>query len=541
MRYTVGLDFGTHQTKVCIEDASNPAQKIYEFFEFDMSYGNKTVFLPSIVQINEDDTLSYGFVDESQCKTMPNTKTEKPGLELPQEPKLTYPPKPATIQNPLKPKMDSLRGSSIKDQLLYQQNFPKHIEKWEAYCKKIEEQNKKKFEDWELECNAIRIDYNFDLEEYNKEVERLTNRYNVMLKQWEADNLPQKQIFRYFKLATFSSQFWKYKIKPEIITVWYLTFVLFKLQEKFGNEFYTQMGIPFNIIQAEAEKQKKIAYSILIAANVLISEYKTLNNFLKTKYTELLKNTELFDYNEQDIIDYGINIIPEAFAGLSSLTQQRRLERGMHLLIDIGGGTSDIAFFTITDNALPNIHAVVSFPQGLNFIFEEYTKNNPISLSEAQQRFRHNQTEFNDSISIYHRQLEYKTKSVLERVEKEFINRQPIHKIDISALRTALENKPVVYCGGGSTYKCMRTSLANFTDLRLITKSLLNISYIKNKNIDDSMFTILATSYGLSIQMVNDIEMTPIENVFDHLPRVEKENSTKRNWISDYEHGLSDT
>ena len=262
---------------------------------------------------------------------------------------------------------------------------------------------------------------------------------------------------------------------------------------------------------------------------------------MNTKYTELLQNTELFDYNEQDLFDHGLNVIPEAFAGLSSLTQQRRLESGMHLLVDIGGGTSDIAFFTISNNALPNIHAVVSFPQGLNFIFEEYTKNNPISLSEAQQRFRHNQYEFNDSISVYHSYLECETKSLLKRVEKEFINRQPIHNIDISELRTALKNKPVVYCGGGSKYNCMRISLHNFTDLRLITKDLLNIPYIKNNNIDDSAFTILATSYGLSIQVENEIEMTPIENVFDHLPRIEKENCTKGNWISDYEHGLSDT
>lgn len=535
MSYTVGLDFGTHQTKVCIENASNPAHKIYEFFEFDMLDGNKTVFLPSIVQINKDDTLSYGFVDESQCKTMPNAKTEKPVLELPEKIELINPPEPVTIQKPLKPRKDNLRGLPMRDQLLYQQNYSECIEKWEEECKKIEEINNKNFEDWDLDCNAIKIDYDFDLGEYNKEVERLNEEYKIKLAQCEADNLPQKQIFRYFKLATFSSQFWKYTIKPEIISVWYLTFVLFKLQEKFGNEFYTQMGIPFSINPAEAENQKKIAYKILIAANILISEYKTLDSFLNTKYTELLQNTVFFDYNENDLSNYGLNVLPEAFAGLSSLTQQRRLERGMHLLVDIGGGTSDIAFFTITKNALPDIHAVVSFPLGLNSIFEEYIKNNPISLSEAQQKFRDNQNEFNDSISRYHEQLKEKTNAVLERVENEFINRQPIHNIHMYALRTALENKPVVYCGGGSTYDCMRISLRNFTDIRLITKKLLNIPYIENENIDDSMFTILATSYGLSIQMENEIEITPIENVFDHLPRVEQENRT------DYEHTITDT
>lgn len=57
MNLTVGLDFGTHQTKVCIEDATNPAQKIYEFFEFKNPFGKASVLFPSIVQINEDDTF----------------------------------------------------------------------------------------------------------------------------------------------------------------------------------------------------------------------------------------------------------------------------------------------------------------------------------------------------------------------------------------------------------------------------------------------------------------------------------------------------
>ena len=67
MSFTVGLDFGTHQTKVCIEDATNPAQKTYEFVEFNNPFGNPTLLFPSIVQINEDDTLSYGFVNDDLC------------------------------------------------------------------------------------------------------------------------------------------------------------------------------------------------------------------------------------------------------------------------------------------------------------------------------------------------------------------------------------------------------------------------------------------------------------------------------------------
>ena len=42
---------------------------------------------------------------------------------------------------------------------------------------------------------------------------------------------------------------------------------------------------------------------------------------------------------------FGIDALPEAYAGLVSLTQKRKLEKGMNLLVDIGGGTTDIAIF----------------------------------------------------------------------------------------------------------------------------------------------------------------------------------------------------
>ena len=67
-RITVGLDFGTHQTKICIENKSDAKNPIYSFFAFDDMDGNKNVILPSIVQINKDNTLSYGFVDKSKAK-----------------------------------------------------------------------------------------------------------------------------------------------------------------------------------------------------------------------------------------------------------------------------------------------------------------------------------------------------------------------------------------------------------------------------------------------------------------------------------------
>ena len=66
----IGLDFGTHQTKICIQKTPDEGhgEPSYEFFSFDDPEGEKSYFLPSIVQINQDDTLSYGFVDRSKEK-----------------------------------------------------------------------------------------------------------------------------------------------------------------------------------------------------------------------------------------------------------------------------------------------------------------------------------------------------------------------------------------------------------------------------------------------------------------------------------------
>lgn len=298
------------------------------------------------------------------------------------------------------------------------------------------------------------------------------------------------------------------------------------------------MGIPYNMVNRADEGQKSLSIKILIAANYLISEYKNIDSFLGATYDDLLNNTALLDFSEQDIISYGLNIMPESFAGLTSITQQKRLTKGMHLLIDIGGGTTDIAFFTITDNNLPNIHAVLSFPQGLNYIFEEYVKaNHYLSVPDVEQLFRKKQQGFEEFISLFHGNLNDKAEKMIKEIENSFKKRQPIHGFHVKRLKNALSQRPVVYCGGGSLYEQMRIALNNFSDINLIDKDLLNIPYIKNENINARLFTILATSYGLSIQLEEEMEMTKIEEVFNHLP--EKEKGESNDWRK--EHGLSDT
>ena len=62
----IGLDFGTHQTKICVQHIPDEGhgEPNYEFFAFKDLKGKKQYFLPSVVQLNSDNTLSYGYVDE---------------------------------------------------------------------------------------------------------------------------------------------------------------------------------------------------------------------------------------------------------------------------------------------------------------------------------------------------------------------------------------------------------------------------------------------------------------------------------------------
>ena len=85
MGYTIGFDLGTHQTKICIENSDNPTEKVYEFLEFERPDETRTVLFPSIVQINNDDTLSYGFIDDTKCKIYKNME-DRPILK-----KINYP------------------------------------------------------------------------------------------------------------------------------------------------------------------------------------------------------------------------------------------------------------------------------------------------------------------------------------------------------------------------------------------------------------------------------------------------------------------
>lgn len=547
MDITLGLDFGTHQSKLCLSYMPNNEQ-IYEFLEFVQPDGDKTLLLPSIIQINKDDTISVGFVDKDNCKAssapMPEEPVfpEEPSAELPPRPKKIYPEKPKEEKLDWKDQLSALSKGKSKNQEL--------VEKWEKQCREIDVKWEKEYYQWIDTCEGI--------EETHKNWQTLVDdkkrAYESKLSAWKAHK-DQLQYYRYFKLASFSNMYsWdqEHILDADTLSIWYLTYLMLlvkkavaeKFNEVFEESVSIQMGVPSSLNTNLSKQIENKAYRLLIAARNLMEFFSSPEEFCSYKYQDILDITKTPDKNIRETAEnYGFVVIPEAYAGLKSLTHRRRLRHGdMHLLVDIGGGTTDVAFFTVNETLEPNIHSVKSFHRGLNYVFENFCREHPeYSISDAQEMFTKDQNKFSKGIDAYTKELNTQLTQMIDHIIHEFLVEAGQKGYNQSALTDAMAGRPIVYCGGGSMYQDMRIRSRYFSDIKIVDKNMLSIPNLRNTDMDERLFTILATSYGLSIAMLGEIEMQDTAALFRQIaeagPGPEKKAGK---WNSEYEHGLTD-
>jgi hypothetical protein len=196
----------------------------------------------------------------------------------------------------------------------------------------------------------------------------------------------ESMIFHYFKFAVFSDKIkWYHQISPEIISIWYLCNILFLLQKELGVNFFVQMGVPSGIDREYDQVQYEKGIKLLISAYNLLEKFNNHESFLRKDYISLLEVTKsVLKPDLSQKIYFEISTLPEAFAALSAVTQGKRLQEGMSLLVDIGGGSTDIAFFTINDAKLPDIHLISSVYSGLNDVFHGLAVEQRKSVIEIQ-------------------------------------------------------------------------------------------------------------------------------------------------------------
>lgn len=441
----IGLDFGTHQTKICVQRIPDEGHGIpeYEFFQFSDQKGKELFFIPSVVQINKDDTLSYGYV---------NPEEEKEGLPMPR----------LEIIEPV----DETRIDEDAHALYSKYSKDDTIDE----------------EGLEALVNMLAKKYVVDKSLFKERVEAASQKYK---EEMEAYNR-ERNVFRYFKQATFAEYPWDCKIPSTLLCIWYLAFIIFLLEDKYPDGFAINMGVPTD--DKSYQEKRELATRIILTAYHLVEEVyqKDLRLFLKEKVSNLMAKTEMLPFSEDEKEINRINVFPEAYASLIGLTSRGKLSEGMSINADIGGGTTDISFFIVKDR-IPKIYKYWSISRGLNYLAEmsgfDYSEKD--FLKNVHQEFI---DKFNRKKLEIIFNLETK---LVELVRKSGILRSNLFK--------ALKDRIVVYNGGGSTYEELSTPISRFTDVKVADADLWAEEIVKDKKKVAKYFNLLTTAYGLSV------------------------------------------
>lgn len=332
------------------------------------------------------------------------------------------------------------------------------------------------------------------------------------------------RIIRYFKQGAFTKS--KQVTHDEAIyySIWYLAYMLFELEKIYHKDFSIQMGVPTD--GSHFSKQKQLAVRILLSAYHLVED--VFNNdeglFLQTPVKKLYRETTLLPYSEEMKTDFGIQVIPEAHACLMPLIHHAKISDGMSLMVDIGGGTTDISFFTIDSQQSPSealhVYDFYSINKGLNFLSDaDY-------LSEG--RLDSNIDKSGIDIKPEREQDLYQeinqVRAILIGKLRSELHRQS--KIPQHILMRILESRPIIYTGGGSTFQRLRRAYGGFNDIIHISRNEWRGESVKGiENISAlGLCPILSTAYGLSIHMADDeVQSEPFTELFRNVRCYEPE------------------
>ncbi len=446
----IGLDFGTHQTKICVKRTPDEGhgEPSYEFFKF-MDLDNKPhYFLPSVIQINDDETLSYGFVDNKRLK------------EVMKEP--------------------------VRQTVELENEFDVDMEAERLFSKYATSDNSTS--DIMALDDMLTIHLG-NIKRRNKEkthvVEKLYNEQRRIY-------IDSKNVFRYFKQSFFIGEQWgqSNKIPARLLCIWYLAYVIFLLEEQFGTDFSINMGVPTDDVKYST--MQHLAVEVLASAYYLVENVyqNDMEAFLNEKLENLFLKTEQKKYDDALKKEYYINVFPEAYASLIALSAQGRITPGMCLTADIGGGTTDISFFTIQREGL-KIYKFWSIPCGLNSI----AKDSGFQYEEGsfEKRIKQN------VIAVFNRN---KLEVVVELVN-DLIKKIQTTGVPVKNLMDKLKGRVLVYAGGGSTFHELTTPIYLFSDVNLVDDSIWREQNVKEINKVAKLSPLLSTAFGLT-QSEND-------------------------------------
>lgn len=514
----IGLDFGTHYTKICVVDSADKRNRRYSFFRFDDMNGKPSFVFPSVVQLNKDNTLSYGFVDTTKAAMVVGL----PERDAPRKPdKVEYrsykqfpePKKPVEPSIQVKKNMKISSLSDLRD-AIREKERQEVAEKWAKEEKERYEKAKVEYEikhkQWEesVARNKVKVDA------YN---EQLRQDYERKMLQWEEyehrlkeDRIPA--IFRSFKQMVFSNGFdWRFELDPMLVSIWYLCYVFFELDREFGTQYLTVcMGTSSGSNNWGKNKQK--ATQIILTVYDLIEKVfkHDKKSFLSATLDELKRVTEIKAFSQSEKDDNQIFVFPEAFANLNPLARQKKFGAGVNAVVDIGGGTTDISVFVAPMGEDVRIFDYVSIPYGVNAIENEGKENHYYAIESKMDRFSIKLIQYAQSLGV----KQWEASRIVDK-------------------------RPIVFTGGGSMRQELRRPYIGFTDVIHLGSSLLN-----NYSIDDAIevagkIPLLSTALGLALcEHDKELPLISYSILFEIVEEAFREGKEETEHAADY--GLAD-
>ena len=517
MSVKIGLDFGTHFTKICVEDSKDKRNRSYSFHKFIDLEGNPSLVFPSVVQLNKDNTLSYGFVDTDNA-AMVDELLDKDMPKKPVEPKyrsykqIPEPNKPVAPSTGNSKKRNIISDFSELKQALMEKQRQAAVEQ---YVQKKQELYEKAKAEYERECRQREDAIAQNKKEVDAENERLRKNYESKLQEWEEFVQRKPKLipatYRSFKQMVFSNGFdWRFDLDPMLVSVWYLCYVFFDLDREYGTQnLIVSMGTSSG--QENWKKNKEKATQIILAVYDLIENVFEHDRelFLSSSLDELRRVTKIKAFSQSDKDDNQIYIFPESFANLNPLAKQKRFGTGVNAVVDIGGGTTDISVFVAPNGKEMKVFDYVSIPFGVNAIKE---KGHEAHIGAVYNKMDY----FSEKIKNYAQTIGVKQEEA----------------------KGVVSQRPIVFTGGGSLRDELRRSYAGFTDVIHFKRELMNYYSIENAMEIAEKIPLLSTALGLAFCDNDDskIPMISYRDLFEIVEEAYKtgtEESIRR--IDDYD------
>lgn len=340
------------------------------------------------------------------------------------------------------------------------------------------------------------------------------------------------EIIRYFKQIAFSSEANNNGMSQKdaiYYSIWYIAYIVFDLEKQYG-EFPMQMGVPTDSSPNRLTIAKRIATSIIASAYNLVENIFEHDKqmFLETDIDKLREITEVIEYSDEVKEMCGLLVFPEAYACLMPIIEQKKIDTGINLMIDIGGGTTDISFFTI-ENHKAQVYDYTSVNMGLNYLTRADEKLNSSENIHNKERQHITPERFNS----YRDKIENKCKRLHDNLLRELLKQT---NASASSFWDKVKRSPIIFCGGGSTYESLQINYVYHKDKKVISEKEWNTKVVENMDeiIKLNLCSILFTAYGLAIHKKDDkIQMKLLRDVFEH-SRTEKKKKNKKNKKSNF-------